>query len=88
MSGVLCAELEVESRVMKILADYLPSSNRKVERRSRLVEDLYVDSIGVVEIVMTLNEAFYIDLPESEVEGWRVVEDICCSVKLSIERRG
>ena len=31
----------------------------------------------MVEIVMALNEAFGIDLPEEGVEQWKTVGDIC-----------
>jgi len=58
-------------------------ANRQSE--SRLVEDLYVGSMSVVEIVMALNETFGIELPEAVVSGWRTVGHICCSVQRSMK---
>lgn len=81
MSDDLSAELEVEHRVIKVLSDYFPAVHRKIEMASRLVEDLYVDSIGLVEIVMALNTAFKIELPDTEVGEWKTVKDICMLVK-------
>jgi acyl carrier protein len=45
------------------------------------VEDLCVDSVGVVEIVMSINEVFGVDLPAAAVKEWRTVGDICCLVR-------
>ncbi|MGJ7515646.1 phosphopantetheine-binding protein [Pseudomonas baetica] len=84
MSNELSAECVVENQVIKVLMDYFPADRRKIEAASRLVEDLYVDSISLVEIVMALNETFGIELPESGVRGWGTVKDICDSVKESL----
>jgi acyl carrier protein len=74
-------DVGVESRVIEIVSGYLVGVRRGVECSSRLVEDLYIDSVGVVEIVMALNEAFGIDLPDAEISKWRTVEDMCDLVK-------
>ncbi|CAI8937982.1 acyl carrier protein [Pseudomonas sp. IT-P253] len=79
-------DLEIERQVIKVLSDYFSVGRRKIESSSRLVEDLYMDSMSVVEIVMALNEAFGVELPAEEVAGWRTVADICylvgsCRVK-------
>lgn len=81
MSDDLSVELEVEHQVIKVLSDYFPAGRRKIEIASRLVEDLYVDSIGLIEIVMALNDAFKIELPDTEVGEWKTVKDICRLVK-------
>lgn len=67
-------------QVVEVLFECFPASRRKIEWSSRLVEDLYVDSMAVVEIVMALNESFGIELPGSGVAKWRTVADVCASV--------
>ncbi|CAH0214198.1 phosphopantetheine-binding protein [Pseudomonas brassicacearum] len=47
---------------------------------SRLVEDLYIDSMSLVELVLEVNSAFGIELSEDEVAAWRRVQDIFDSV--------
>lgn len=81
MSNDLNNASEVENEIIKVLSDYFPAGRRKTQIDSRLVEDLYVDSISLVEIVMALNETFGIELPEAEVGTWRTVKDVCFSVK-------
>lgn len=79
MAGYLSDELE--RQVIQLLSGYLSVDPLTIEVDSRLVEDLCVDSVGVVEIVMSLNEAFGIDLPDAEVTQWRTVGDICRLVR-------
>jgi acyl carrier protein len=86
MQSMHVADLQIESQVIKVLSEYFPVGRRKIERASRLVEDLYVDSMSLVEIVMALNESFAIELPQAQVSEWKTVEDICRSVKGSRDR--
>ena len=83
MSDFLTDESGLERQVKKVLSDYFSVGRKTIEIDSRLVEDLYVDSVGMVEIVMALNEAFGIDLPEEGVEQWKTVGDICELVNAS-----
>nr|WP_269137511.1 phosphopantetheine-binding protein [Pseudomonas sp. PGPR40] len=80
MSGFMNNGLE--RQVVQVLSGCLLVDRRTIETDSRLVEDLHVDSVDVVEIVMSLNEAFGIDLPNAEVTEWRTVGDICCLVSV------
>ncbi|MNY59292.1 Acyl carrier protein [compost metagenome] len=81
MSSAQVADAQIERQVIKILSVYFPAGRRKIEIGSRLVEDLYVDSIGFVEIAMMLNEAFSMEMPEAGVARWMTVADICFLVE-------
>jgi acyl carrier protein len=83
MSDESSDKFDIASQVIKVLSDYFPAGRRDIELTSRLVQDLYVDSISLIEIVMALNETFGIDLPEDRVGLWRTVEDVCESVMSS-----
>jgi len=80
-------QVDVKQRVIKILSGCFQSGRTKVLMESRLVEDLRVDSIDLVEIVMALNDEFGIDLPESDVQSWSVVEDVYNLVRTKIAVR-
>ena len=73
--------LFLEQQIMLLLADYFSLERRKVTLDSRLVDDLYVDSLNVVEIAILLNETFSIELPAERVARWRTVADICGLVR-------
>lgn len=74
------SQSEVECQVITVLIECYSVGRRKVEVDSRLIEDLYIDSMGLVEIVLELNEVFGVELSKDEVEKWRVVGDICSSI--------
>jgi acyl carrier protein len=73
--------LDIQHKVIGVVADYFSVCHRTVGISSRLVEDLYLDSMGVVELVMALNDAFAIELPESGVAEWKTVGDICRTIE-------
>lgn len=77
MSEQSKAEGEIQSQVVTILRGFCPVWCREIESESRLVEDLYVDSMGLVEIVLALNEKFEVDLPDADVELCSTVGDVC-----------
>jgi acyl carrier protein len=60
---------------------------RNIGSKSRLVEDLHLDSIDVVEMVMKLNEEFGIELPEGRIGEWNTVEDVRMSVKCQLSKK-
>lgn len=76
-------EMDLERQVIKLLSSCFSVGRRTIDIESRLVEDLYVDSVGMVETVMALNETFGIELPEEGVEMWKTVGDICDLIKLT-----
>lgn len=80
------AQFDIESRVIKVLSDYFTVGRRRIDCGSRLVEDLYVDSMSLVEIVMALNEAFQVEMPATGVAQWRTVADIVSVVRTCCER--
>lgn len=80
-------EYFIEQQVMVLLAGYFQLERRKVLLDSRLIEDLYLNSMGIIEMAMLLNDAFEIDLPESGVAGWRTVADVCRLVGITQQKR-
>lgn len=83
MSENLSASIQA---VIKSLALVIPRGDRVIVGASRLVEDLFIDSMSLVELVLELNNAFGIELSEDEVEAWRTVQDVVDSVQRHIEK--
>ena len=57
----------VEITVRNSMVEILGVSPDRIERSSDFVNDLDADSLELVELVMALEEAFDVDLPEEEV---------------------
>ncbi len=63
----------VEQRIKKIVAEQLGVNEAEVKSESSFVDDLGADSLDTVELVMALEEAFEIEVPEEELEGVQTV---------------
>jgi len=63
-------------KVKSILAKHLGYSEDQITEDSRLVEDLCADSLDTVEIVMTIEDEFQIDIPDKDAEQFKTVKDI------------
>ncbi|HHN47112.1 MAG TPA: acyl carrier protein [Planctomycetes bacterium] len=65
---------EISKKVVDIIVERMEVSRDRVKPETRLVEDLGADSLDIAELVMELEEAFDISIPDDE-EGVRSVGD-------------
>jgi acyl carrier protein len=65
----------VEQRVKKIVAEQLGVNEADVKIESTFVDDLGADSLDTVELVMALEEAFDIEIPDEDAEKMTTVAD-------------
>ena len=63
-------------KVKKIIADQLNVEQEKVKPETSLIKDLEADSLDAVEIIMTLEEEFKVEIPDSDAEEFSNVGDI------------
>jgi acyl carrier protein len=56
-------------RFTKCAVDVLSVDAAKITKEARFKEDLEADSLDLVELVMSLEEEFGIEVPESDLEG-------------------
>lgn len=66
----------VEERVRTIICDQLAVDAEKVKASSSFIEDLGADSLDIVELVMTMEEEFDMDIPDEEAEKMKTVGDV------------
>jgi acyl carrier protein len=67
---------EIEEKVATIITSQLGVERKSVTLEAELIRDLGADSLDVVELVMAMEEAFSIDIPDEEAENIRAVRDI------------
>ena len=63
-------------KVKAILADQLEFDEDKITMESSLVDDLDADSLDVVDLIMSLEEEFDIEIPDEEIEEIKTVGDL------------
>jgi acyl carrier protein len=66
---------EILAKIRDIVVEELGVSAEKVTEEARFIEDLGADSIGVMELVMKMEEAFDVQIPDQDIEKIRTVRD-------------
>lgn len=65
----------IEERVRKVVVEQLGVTDDQVVPEASFVEDLGADSLDTVELVMALEEAFDIEIPDDKAETIAKVKD-------------
>lgn len=70
------SETSTEQRIRKIICDQLAVEAEKVTPTASFIEDLGADSLDIVELVMTMEEEFDLDIPDEDAEKIKTVGDV------------
>ncbi|WP_038057783.1 acyl carrier protein [Thermodesulfobacterium hydrogeniphilum] len=76
--------MSVEEKVIDIIAQKLNLSKDQIKPEASFVEDLGADSLDLVELVMAMEEAFGMEVPDEDAEKLRTVKDVIDYVKSKI----
>lgn len=68
--------MTIESRVKACLSEQLGLDEDEITRDALLVEDLGADSLDLVEMVMTVEEAFSLAIDDDVADTFRTVGDV------------
>jgi len=66
----------IEERVRTIIVDQLAVDSAKVSAAASFIDDLGADSLDIVELVMTMEEEFDLDIPDEDAEKMKTVGDV------------
>src|SRR4026207_119845 len=69
------ASPELETRLKKIVADQLGVDESKIVPSARFTDDLNADSLDLVEMIMSLEEEFGVEIPDEDAEKIVSVQD-------------
>ena len=73
--------VSVEDKVKQIVVNQLGVDEKAVIGKAKFIEDLGADSLDIVELVMAMEEAFGVDIPDEEAENIRTVDDAVGFIK-------
>ncbi|MDP8959229.1 MAG: acyl carrier protein [Actinomycetota bacterium] len=76
---------EIASRLEDLLVDELGLERDKISMEARFEEDLEVDSLGVVELLMALEDEFGVKIPDEEAEEIGTVGEAVDLVQAKLE---
>ena len=75
----------VFDKVKKIIVDQLDVAEDKVTEAASITDDLGADSLDVVDLVMSFEEEFDIEIPDDQVEKIKTVGDIVKFIEEKVE---
>ena len=67
---------EIFEKVKEVIVDQLGVPEENVTNEATFLDDLGADSLDIVELIMALEEAFDIEIPDEEVEKAITVKDV------------
>ena len=68
--------MDVFAKVQKIIGEQLGVDKDKITMNAGIVEDLGADSLDVVDIVMTVEDEFGIEVKDEDIEKMVTVSDV------------
>ncbi|MDK2801978.1 MAG: acyl carrier protein [Oscillospiraceae bacterium] len=73
----------VLEKVKVILCDQLDVEEGIITLESSIIDDLGADSLDVVDLVMSIEEEFDLEVPDDKVEDMKTVGDIVKHIELN-----
>ena len=67
--------MSIEDKVKKIIAEKLSVDLEEIVPEASFVDDLGADSLDLVELIMSMEEEFDIDIPDEKAEKLVTVQD-------------
>ncbi len=78
---------EVEAKIKEIIVEQLNVDESEVTPDASFIDDLGADSLDIVELVMAIEEAFDIEIPDEDAEKIKTVKDAVDYVVKKLEEK-
>ena len=78
--------MSLEVRVTDLIVEQLGVSRDEVVTTASFVDDLGADSLDIVELVMSMEESFDIEIPDDDAEKMQTIGDAVSYLKERLER--
>lgn len=69
-------DMETFDRIRELLAEQLDIDAEKITMDSDILDDFEADSLDVVDMVMSLEDEFGVEIPDEDIEKFRTVGDV------------
>lgn len=66
----------VFDKIREILAEQLDANVEEMSMETRIAEDLGADSLDVVEMLMSVEDEFGIEIPDDAIEGLKTIGNV------------
>ncbi len=76
---------DLELKVKQIIAEQLGKNEQDIKNEASFIEDLGADSLDTVELVMALEDAFKVQIPDEQQENLRTVQQAIDFIKATVK---
>lgn len=76
--------MSVEEKVKNIIVEQLGVDMESVTPEASFIDDLGADSLDIVELVMTMEEEFDLEIPDEDAEKIKSVNDVINYIKAKV----
>lgn len=76
---------DLEQKVKKIIAEQLGKDVEDIKNEASFIEDLGADSLDTVELVMALEDAFKVQIPDEQQENLRTVQQAIDFIRANLK---
>ena len=66
----------VFEKVREILAEQLDIETEEITMESQIADDLGADSLDVVELLMSIEDEFQVEIPDEEIENIKTIGEL------------
>jgi acyl carrier protein len=73
--------MALDERVSAIIVEQLGVSKEEIQPEASFIDDLGADSLDIVELVMAMEEAFDIEIPDEDAEKIQTIGDAMNYIK-------
>jgi len=82
----MAENIDIAATVKRIIKDQLDVDETDIKADASFLDDLGADSLGIVELVLALEEHFNIDIPEEDTEKIKTVHDAIDYIEKRLQR--
>ena len=66
----------VFEKIKNILAEQLDADESEMTMETNIAKDLGADSLDVVELLMSIEDEFEVEIPDEEIENIKTIGDV------------
>ena len=77
--------MDLETRVTALIVEQLGVSKDEASIKASFIDDLGADSLDIVELVMSLEEEFDVEIPDEDAEKMQTIGDAVSYLKERLE---
>lgn len=82
----MMTDAEILAGLAEIFEEFVDVEPSEVKPEASLVDDLTVDSLSMVEIIVSAQDRFGVEIPDAELKNLRTVQDVISYVQLQRTR--